>query len=75
MYLLFLSSTNLKNQKGIFSLYKKKKCIYARILEPVYPNLNLAEKERIADLQQRVLEQYQYDDSQKEEMNYGEIGF
>ena len=61
--------------EGIFSLYKKKKCIYARILEPVYPNLNLAEKERIVDLQQRVLEQYQYDDSQKEEMDYGEIRF
>lgn len=61
--------------EGIFSLYKKKKCIYAKVLEPVYPNINLTERERILDLQQRVLEEYQYDDSQKEEMDYGEIGF
>ncbi len=41
---------------GIFALYKRKKCIHAKVLEPVYPNENLNKTERIQDLEKRVLE-------------------
>ncbi len=68
-------SYEFEEPEGVFSLYKKKKCIHARVLEPVYPNVSLPERKRVEDLKQRVIEQYQYDDSQKEEMKYGEIGF
>lgn len=43
---------------GIFALYKRKKCIHAKVLEPVYPNLNLDKNEMLEDLQKRVLEKY-----------------
>ncbi len=43
---------------GIFALYKKKKCIHAKVLEPVYPNLNLSKNEIAEDLQRRVMEEY-----------------
>lgn len=43
---------------GIFALYKKKKCIHAKVLEPIYPNLNLSKNEIAEDLQKRVMEEY-----------------
>ena len=43
---------------GIFALYKRKKCIHAKVLEPVYPNLNLSKNEIAEDLQKRVMEEY-----------------
>ena len=43
---------------GIFALYKKKKCIHAKVLEPVYPNLNLSKNEIAEDLRKRVMEEY-----------------
>ena len=43
---------------GIFALYKRKKCIHAKVLEPVYPNLNLDKNEMAEDLQRRVIEEY-----------------
>ena len=42
---------------GIFELYKKKKCIHAKVLEPVYPNTDLERLERICDLEKRVIEE------------------
>lgn len=48
-----------KEPEGILALYKRKKCIHARVLEPVYPNLSLKEYDRIEDLQNRVMEEYQ----------------
>lgn len=43
---------------GIFALYKRKKCIHAKVLEPVYPNLDLSKNEIAEDLQKRVMEEY-----------------
>lgn len=43
---------------GIFALYKRKKCIHAKVLEPVYPNLDLNKNEIAEDLQRRVMEEY-----------------
>ena len=43
---------------GIFALYKRKKCIHAKVLEPVYPDNSKDKYERINDLEKRVLEQY-----------------
>lgn len=53
---------------GIFSLYKKKKCIYAKVLEPVYPNTELKEAEQVLDLERRVLDEYNF-----EKLGKGEI--
>lgn len=36
--------------------YKRKKCIHAKVLEPIKPNNNLEYKERIADLRNRSYE-------------------
>ena len=47
-----------KEPDGIFALYKRKKCIHARVLEPVYPNLDLNDNDMIEDLQNRVMEAY-----------------
>lgn len=43
---------------GIFEMYKRKKCIHAKILEPVYPDKSLDKITRIEDLEKRVLEEY-----------------
>lgn len=50
---------------GIFALYKKKKCIHAQILEPVYPNQDLELNDRVDDLLQRVLEEYNISNQRK----------
>lgn len=47
-----------KEPDGIFAIYKKKKCIHAKILNPVYPNHELEKTERIRDLENRVLKEY-----------------
>ena len=39
---------------GIYRFYKNKKCIVAKILEPVYPNNKLEKAERIQDLKERA---------------------
>lgn len=44
--------------QGIFALYKKKKCIRAQILEPVYPDMNLERTKRIEDLEKKVIQKY-----------------
>lgn len=43
---------------GIFALYKRKKCIHAKVLEPVYPKFELSEADMLEDLQRRVMEEY-----------------
>lgn len=45
-----------KEPTGIYKLYKRKKCIHAVILDPIYPNSNLEYKEQIADLHKRTEE-------------------
>lgn len=47
--------------KGIFKLYKKKKCIYAKVLEPVYPNIELEKHERLEVLLEEVSKKMQND--------------
>lgn len=46
--------------KGIYRLYKKKKCIYAKVLEPIYPDLKIDEKQRIEKLRKEALESMSY---------------
>lgn len=41
--------------KGIFKLYKKKKCIYAKVLKPIYPNIDLDKAERIEELMEKTI--------------------
>ena len=41
--------------KGIFKLYKNKKCIYAKILEPVFPNQDLNKYDRLEDLMEKTI--------------------
>lgn len=45
-----------KERTGIYKLYKRKKCIHAVVLEPIFPNNELEKKERIEDLKTRVYE-------------------
>lgn len=45
-----------KERAGIYKLYKRKKCIHAVVLEPIFPNNELEKKERIEDLKTRVYE-------------------
>lgn len=45
---------------GIFALYKRKKCIHAKVLPPVYPNTELEKNERIRDLEKRVIQEYNF---------------
>lgn len=45
-----------KEPTGIYKLYKRKKCIHAVILDPIYPNSNLEYKEQITDLHKRTEE-------------------
>ena len=59
----------MEEPSGIFSLYKKKKCIYAKVLEPVYPNTELKEAEQVLDLERRVLDEYNFEKLGKGEMN------
>lgn len=40
--------------KGIFKLYKNKKCIFAKVLEPVYPDNTLDKNDRIEKLKEEV---------------------
>ena len=42
-----------EENNGIYSLYKKKKCIVAKVLDPIYPNNNLEYSLRIEDLKER----------------------
>lgn len=42
--------------EGVYFLYKRKKCIRANVLEPIYPNMTLNKPERIEDLRRRVYE-------------------
>ena len=42
---------------GIFELYKKKKCIHAKVLEPVYPDNSLERLDRICDSEKRGIEE------------------
>lgn len=42
--------------KGIYKIYKRKKCICAVVLDPLYPNMELDYKDRIADLRNRTYE-------------------
>lgn len=42
--------------KGIYKLYKRKKCIQAVVLEAIYPNKELDLSERIVDLKERTAE-------------------
>lgn len=44
----------LSNPTSIFKLYKKKKCIKANILPPIYPNQKLDRVQRIEDLLERT---------------------
>lgn len=44
----------LSNPKGIYKLYKRKKCIHAIILDPIYPNQDLEYSLRIEDLKNRT---------------------
>ncbi|MCI5789148.1 MAG: 1-acyl-sn-glycerol-3-phosphate acyltransferase [Tenericutes bacterium] len=39
---------------GIYRLYKRKPCIEAVILDPIYPDLELGEEKRIEDLREKV---------------------
>lgn len=41
--------------KGIYKLYKRKRCINAIVLEPVYPDMSLEISERIEDLKSRTI--------------------
>lgn len=41
--------------KGIYKLYKRKKCINAIVLKPIYPDMNLKIPERIEDLENRTI--------------------
>lgn len=43
-----------EDPEGVYKLYKKKKCIHAKILEPIYPDLNLEKNERIEKLKENV---------------------
>lgn len=45
-----------KEPEGIYKLYKKKKCIHAIVLDPIYPDDNLEYKEKIADLHNKAVE-------------------
>ena len=42
--------------KGVYKLYKRKDCIHAYVLDPIYPNNNLEYEERIEDLKERTYE-------------------
>lgn len=39
---------------GIYRLYKRKKCIHAVVLDPIYPNTELDFEEQIRDLRERA---------------------
>ena len=39
---------------GIYKLYKRKKCLHLIVLDPIYPDLSLQPKERIADLRDKA---------------------
>lgn len=41
---------------GIYKIYKRKKCISAVILDPLYPNMELEYRDRIEDLRVRTYE-------------------
>lgn len=43
---------------GVFAIYKRKKCIHAKILKPIYPNEDLEKTEQIEDLEKRVEKAY-----------------
>lgn len=42
--------------KGIYKIYKRKKCICAVVLDPIYPNMELEYRDRIEDLRDRTYE-------------------
>lgn len=44
------------NSKGIYKIYKRKKCICAVVMDPVYLNMELEYKDRIEDLRNRAYE-------------------
>ena len=44
-----------RKPKGLYKLYKKKDCITAVVLKPVYPNNKLNRRDRIDDLRKRVI--------------------
>ena len=44
------------NSKGIYKIYKRKKCICAVVMDPVYPSMELEYKDRIEDLRNRAYE-------------------
>ena len=39
---------------GIYKLYKRKKCIQAVVLDPIYPNTELDFEDQIRDLRERA---------------------
>lgn len=41
---------------GIYKIYKRKKCICAVVLDPLYPNIELEYRDRIEDLRNRTYE-------------------
>ena len=44
----------LKEPKGIYKLYKKKKCIHAVILDPIYPNKDIDMWKRAEEMKERA---------------------
>lgn len=45
-----------EDPNGIFKLYKRKKCIYAKVLEPIYPDNNININDRCTKLINEVIE-------------------
>lgn len=43
-----------KEPKGIYKLYKRKKCIHAKILKPIYPDMSLDEVSRAEKLKNQA---------------------
>lgn len=43
-----------REPRGIYKLYKRKKCLHAVIMDPIYPNSELDYRERIEDLKERT---------------------
>ncbi|MBS6252185.1 MAG: 1-acyl-sn-glycerol-3-phosphate acyltransferase [Clostridium sp.] len=44
----------LKEAKGIYKLYKKKKCIHAIVLDPIYPNKDIPMWQRAEEMKERA---------------------
>ena len=44
-----------EESQGIYKIYKSKKCIHAKVMEPIYPNNSLEKIDRINDLMARTL--------------------